>query len=555
MLKEIIIKDFAIIDRLEQSLGPGLSCLTGETGAGKSILVDAISVVLGGKAGPEYLREGGDASVEASFDVSGLPGVLARLDDLGMRQGGELILRRVLASSGRGRAYINGSLANLSALQELGDRLVDIHGQHEHQSLLKIESHLDLLDSFCRLTVKAGEYRLAYQRLFEQKKRLDSLRALSRERAQRLDLLEFQRREIDEAQLVPGEEDDLLNQRARLMHADRLRALSDAALHGLKDMDGSALALLGEAVKSVREIASVAPDQAGCLSMLESAEVSISEASSYLRDFGGTLEADPERLSEVEGRLELVARLKKKYGSDITEVLRFREAVDAELSSIGRSEDELTDLTPRIASLEAELVKLAGELTLARHEGAKGFCGKVEKELAGLGMVKARFDVRFDTLAAPGTRGVEKAEFMFSANQGEPARPLAKIASGGELSRVMLVLKVILAKADSVPVLIFDEVDSGVGGATAGAVGRKLREAASGRQVLCITHLPQIASLAEEHYKVEKEAKGGRTSVRVTRLDKEERVKEIARMLGGDEGSATASAHAKELVRQGESNG
>jgi len=555
MLKELIIKDFAIVDRLELRLGPGLSCLTGETGAGKSILVDAISVALGGKAGPEYMRPGKDATVEAYFDVSNLPDVRSRLEELGLAQDGELIIRRVLAQSGRGRAYVNGSMANLAALQELGDRLVDIHGQHDHQSLLKVDAHTGLLDSYCSLGDKVEEYRVFYARLSEQKKKLEALKGLSRERAHRLDLLVFQKNEIDGAELVPGEEESLLSERNRLMHADRLKSLAGAALDGLKDSEASALSLIGDAVKAVREIASLAPEQTDCLKMLESAGVSVSEACAALRDFEGGLEADPERQSGVEARLDLTARLRKKYGESVEDVLEYRETIEAELATIENSEEEMDGLGSLIGRTEAELMTVGTELGRGRAEGAKGFAGKVEGELSGLGMGKARFEVKLDRLPAPGPKGLEKAEFMFSANPGEPPRPLSKVASGGELSRVMLALKVVLARADRVPTLVFDEVDSGVGGVTAGAVGRKLREAASGRQVLCITHLPQIASLAEEHFTVEKHVQGGRTTVRVKRLDKDVRVKEIARMLGGEAGSATASAHAEELVRQGESHG
>ena len=555
MLKELVISDFAIIGRLELSLGPGLSCLTGETGAGKSILVDAIAVALGGRAAPELVRAGRDGSVEAAFDISGMPGLRARLEALGLDKGDDLIIRRILATSGRGRVYVNGSLSSLSTLQEIGEGLVDIHGQHEHQSLLRVDAHMGLLDSYCSLTEKADGCRAVYARFMEGKKRAETLKALAKGRADRLDLLMFQGREIDEAALAPGEEEALGVERGRLLHADRLKSLSEAARDGLKDREGSALSIIGQAVKAAREIVSLAPEMADCLRLLESAHVSVDEACSYLRDFGGSLEADPGRLSEIEGRLDAIGRLKKKYGGSIEDALRYREAIGKEVLSIEDSEDESARLDSLIAGLEAEVLERGRALSEARREGARGFCRGMEAELAGLGMAKARFEVRFDDLPAPGPGGLERAEFMFSANPGEPPRPLARIASGGELSRVMLALKVILAHADGVPTLIFDEVDSGVGGATAGAVGRKLREASAGRQVLCATPLPQVASLAEEHYAVLKDVQGQTTSVRVRRLNKEERVKEIARMLGGGEGSLTASAHAEELVRRGESDG
>ena len=552
MIKELVIKNFAIIDRLDISFGPGLSCLTGETGAGKSILVDAISVALGGKASPAMTGPGEDGVVEAAFDISGLPEVKERLIERGLDGGDELIIRRVVSASGRGKAYVNSSLANLSLLQEIGDLLVDMHGQHDHQSLLKADSHLGLLDSYLSLTKDAEMYRAGYDRLEFMRKRRDELTADGRERARRIDLLRFQKDEIDKAGLAPGEEEELKAERAKLLHADRLRAWADSALDLLKDSDAPALSLVGDALKAVGEIAEIVPEQAECRGLLEGAEVSISEACSSLRAFAGSLEADPERLDKVEGRLDLLSRLKKKYGEDIGEVLLYQATITEELSGLEGGEGDLARLDAEIEEADVSLKKAAAGLRQARMEGATGFSGKVLEELKGLGMPKARFEAGFEALGRPGPRGFDRVEFLISANPGEALKPLSKVASGGELSRVMLALKVILARADRVPTLIFDEVDSGVGGLTAGAVGRKLREVAGGRQVLCITHLPQIASLAAEHYLVEKTVHDGRTRASVRKLDMEGRVREVARMLGGEEGSSTASAHAEELVRQGE---
>jgi len=549
VLKELVIKDFAIIDRLELSFGPGLSCLTGETGAGKSILVDAISVLLGGKAGPEYLRDGAEASVEGSFDIAGQPELADFLEGQGYAPEGDLIIRRVF-SAGRGKAYVGGSLANIQMIQEIGNFLVDLHGQHEHQSLLRVDSHMGLLDSYCSLGGRAAEYAGTYTELGALKRRLAGLEGMERERARRLDLLMFQKDEIDKVAPVPGEEDELKAERARLMHADRLRALTEASIEGLKDSDVSALSLLGEALKAAREMESLVPSQAETCKLIESAAALADEACSRLRDFGRSLDPDPARLSEVEERLDSLARLRKKYGETASEILEYREKINAELMGLEGSEAEISSLREAIKKSEAGTLELARGLTEARLSGAEGFCKKVEEELSGLGMEKARFLVQFKAQDEPGPRGMEKAEFLLSANPGETPKPLVKIASGGELSRVMLALKVILSRADDVPTLIFDEVDSGVGGRTAGALGRKLKEAASGRQVLCITHLPQVASQAKEHFLVEKEMVGGRTRVGLRRLDGEERVKEVARMLGG-EGSKAASAHAAELVERG----
>ncbi len=554
MIKDLVVKEFAIIDRLEIALSPGLTCLTGETGAGKSILVDAISVALGGRAGSEALRPDKDTEVQAAFDIKALPALKARLEELGLLDGDELILRRVISPSGRGKAYINGSLANISTLQEVGNFLVDIHGQHEHQSLLKVDRQMDLLDAYCGLAAGLEDYAGRYTSLAALRKRLDSLTSRSRERAQRLDLLRFQIREIDEAAPVPGEEETLASERAQLTHAERLRLLAESSIDALRNSERSAASLLGEAQKAVREIASIVPGEAGTLRLVENALVSVDEASSALRRFAGSLEPDPERLSAIEERLDTLAKLKKKYGSTLEDVLAYRESAGAELDGLEGSEYEVEGLEKEITESAAGLEESATRLSEGRAKGAAGLSRKVEAELSGLGMKKARFEVSFEPLASLGPRGAERAEFLISANPGEPPRPLAKVASGGELSRVMLALKVVLARADSVPTLIFDEVDSGVGGTTATEVGKKLKEASLGRQVLCITHLPQIASVANAHFLVEKTAQGGRTKVAVRRLDKEERVREVARMLGG-EGSKTASAHAEELVRRGELHG
>lgn len=550
MLRELVISDFAIIGHLNLEFGQGLSCLTGETGAGKSILVDAISILLGGKAGAEALRTGAEtALIEGAFNVKGIDAVGARLAELGLEQDGELIIRRMI-SPGRGKVYINGSLANIATLQEIGDLLVDIHGQHEHQSLLNTGAHLGLLDSFCSLTEDVSKYGELYVRFQELSREAAEIREGERDRARRLDLLLFQKDEIDRAAPSVDEEASLVAERARLVHADRLRGIATAVLGWLSDSDSSALAQVGEAVKGVREIVSLVPEQSGLLDLAGSAEISLSEACLSLRAFLDSVEENPERLDEVAGRLDLLARLKKKYGETVEDIIGFRESLDAEISAIENTGKDLSGIEGMIKDTEIGLTVAAARLTVARKDGATGLSKRVEAELSALGMGKARFEVKLSPLPAPGPRGCEKAEFMISANPGEAPKPLSKVASGGELSRVMLAIKVVLSRVDALPTLIFDEVDSGVGGETATSVGKKLREAAEGRQVLCITHLPQVASMADEHFVVEKTTSGGRTEVVVRKLSRRERVDEIARMLGGA-GLKTASAHAEELVRQG----
>jgi DNA repair protein RecN (Recombination protein N) len=438
----------------------------------------------------------------------------------------------------------------MATLQEIGDMLVDIHGQHEHQSLLNVGAHLGLLDSFCSLSEDVSIYGALYSRFSDLSREAAEIREGERERARRFDLLLFQRDEIDQAALSPGEEGSLVAERTRLVHADRLRGIASTVLVMLSDSDTSALAQVGEAVKGVREIAALVPEQSGLVELAGSAEISLREACSSLRAFNDSVEEDPERLEEVAGRLDLIARLKKKYGETVEDIIRFRESLDAEISVIENTGKDLSEIEGMIKDTEAGMKAAAARLTAARNKGASGLSRRVEDELSALGMSKVRFDVRLAPLTAPGPRGCEKAEFLISANPGEAPKPLSKVASGGELSRVMLAIKVVLSRVDELPTLIFDEVDSGVGGETATSVGKKLREAAAGRQVLCITHLPQIASMADEHFMVEKTASGDRTEVAVRKLSRRERVDEIARMLGGA-GLKTASAHAEELVRQG----
>lgn len=551
MLRELVINNFAIVDRLELSLGPGLTCLTGETGAGKSILVDAIGFILGARPVAGCVRDGEETSVEAQFDVAGMPGIVSLLEGQGIGGSDELVIRRVVSPGGRGRVFVNGTLASVGTLQELGDGLVDMHGQHEHQSLLKVDRHMELFDEYCKLGGLRSDCGSAHARLSGVITRLAELSGRERERARREDLLRFQVQDIDAAGLVAGEDFELGEERSRLVHADRLRTLSQLALDGLRDSERPALAMLKDAEKALGEIASLVHAQSEPLRLVESASISVAEACASLRDFAGGLESDPERLASVDDRLELIKSLKKKYGDTIEDIQGYRDIAAAELSGIERSGEEAHALEKDAVRAQGELVSAASALTEARMSGSARFALQVQAELADMGMPKAVFDVRFTPLERPGPKGGEKAEFMFSANPGKEPLPLVRTASGGELSRVMLALKVVLASEDSVPTLVFDEVDSGVGGVTAGAVGRKLRAAAEGRQVLCITHLPQIASLAREHYTVEKRMEGGGVKVRVASLGKQERVAELARMLGGD-GSATASAHAEELVRQGE---
>lgn len=568
MLRELNIKNFAIIDRLRVEFGEGLNVFTGETGAGKSIIVDALNLALGERASADLIRTGCDeAVVEAAFglDSRASGDVLGLLKEQGIEAepGGDIIVRRVIASSGKNKVYINGSLATLSTLASIGAMLADIHGQHEHQSLLSPERQLEMLDAFGglgHLREKAGQVAAG---LRERRQELAVLEAGERERAQREDILRFQKNEIEAARLAPGEDAALVAEQTVLANAERLSMLASAAADALYTAEGSVLSDLKKAIGSLKEISSIDPRLAPVLELLESAYAQVNEAAREVSAYAERVEFDPARLEEVRDRLDLIQRLKKKYGGSIEEVIAFGEKVGEELIKIERGSDDAERLRVEIEALRTELTAIVHDLTKKRTSAARELEQKVEVELAHLGMKKTKFSVRItqeagddttDGLRA-GPNGSDRVEFLISPNPGEEPRSLAKTASGGELSRIMLALKTILVAGDSIPTLVFDEVDAGIGGAVAEEVGRKLRSISGKRQVFCITHLPQIASMADRHYGVSKTIKKERTSTEVTLLDKKERVDEIARMLAGKTITEATLRHAAEMIERAAAGG
>ncbi len=563
MLKELHIKNLAIIDQLKVEFGPGLNVFTGETGAGKSIVVDALNLALGERASTELIRSGcEEAVVEAAFGLNGLGSsvVTALLAEQGIETGpGEdLIIRRVISSVGKNKVYINGSLATLSTLAAAGEHLADIHGQHEHQSLLSLERQMDLLDSFGGHGKERDAIALAYAKLHELRRELAALETGEREKAQREDLLRHHVNEIEAARLAEGEDEKLADEQKILANSEKLSNLAHAADEALYSSEGSALSAIKRAVTSVREIASIDNRLAPLLELLESGKAQIDEAARELSSYAERVEFDPKRLEEIGDRLDLVRKLKKKYGTSITEIIAFGQKAAEDLKKIERSGEEMERLRKEITGVRDDLTKTARALTKKRTAAAADLEKKVESELGHLGMKKTRFVVRIvqdpgddttDGLKA-GPRGADRIEFLISPNPGEEPRPLAKIASGGELSRIMLALKTILAAGDSIPTLVFDEVDAGIGGAVAEEVGKKLKKVAGDRQVFCITHLPQIASLASRHYGVLKTVKKERTLTEVRLLEDRERVDEIARMLGGKTITETTLTHAAEMIER-----
>jgi DNA repair protein RecN (Recombination protein N) len=564
MLKELNIKNFAIIDQLRVEFAPGLNVFTGETGAGKSIVVDALNLALGERANADLIRTGcQEAVVEAAFELNhdGTAEVKAMLTEQGIRMdaGEDLIVRRVLSSSGKNKVYINGSLANLATLAALGANLADIHGQHEHQSLLSLERQMELLDSFGGLTGLREELADTYRRLQDIRKELAEREAGERDRAQREDLLRHQKNEIEAATLKPGEDEGLANEQKILANSEKLAGLSRAADEELYTSDGSVLSGLKKAITNLREIAAIDERLAPALELCEAGRAQIEEAAREVSSYTDRMEFDPLRLEQIGDRLDLIQKLKKKYGDTIPEILAFGGKASAELERMERSTEEIERLKTEIRTVKSGLTATAQELTKRRNTAARELEKKIEAELAHLGMKKTVLSVQItqdsgdDTLDGHkvGPRGADRIEFLISPNPGEEPKPLAKIASGGELSRTMLAFKTILVEGDSIPTLVFDEVDAGIGGAVAEEVGRKLKRVAAKRQVFCITHLPQIASMATSHYGVAKSVKSDRTSTEVRLLGKKERVDEIARMLGGKTITEATVKHAEEMIERG----
>lgn len=557
MLLELHVENFALIDRLDLALGPGLNVLTGETGAGKSIIVDAIEVALGGRASADYVRSGEDKSViQVLFDINGNRDVLTRLEQLGLEPPGDglLLLSREVLRSGRSSCRINGRLVTAAMGKEVTQLLVDIHGQHEHQSLVRPEYQLELLDYFGgpELQSLRGEVKALYERWQEIKGELRGLQGDSKERARRMDLLRFQVEEIDAAGLRPGEEEELAAERQVLAYGERLKEITGRAyalLHTGSPSQPSLLDLLGKLAGELREAARYDPSLDNLAGEIQGSWYQLAESARDLRRYEEGLQLNPQRLAEVEQRLQELSRLRRKYGDTIEEILRYRQEAAAEMERLTGAEETVLALEAERGGLEARLKELAAQLSGLRQQAAGELCRRVVTELAALGLERAQFIINL-AREDIGPRGQDRAEFLLSSNEGEPVKPLGRVASGGEISRVMLGIKTILAHADAVPTVIFDEIDAGVGGRATVTVAERLAVLASKRQVICITHLPQIASVGDHHFKIFKVVDSGRTKTLIVPLGPEERAEELARMMGGDPGGTTLQ-HAREMLEAG----
>ncbi|UCE71710.1 MAG: DNA repair protein RecN [Nitrospiraceae bacterium] len=561
MLRELHIRDFSIIDSAAVEFGKGFTVLTGETGAGKSIIINALSLALGERAASEYVRSGTkEAVVEALFDLPSKKSsslTVRALKELGIEAEDGLILKRIVSSQGKNRAFINSSMANVQTLIEISRGMIDIHGQYEHQSLLSPENQLDLLDLFGGLTKEREAVATAYEALAALKNRIQKLEEQDKERAQRLDILGYQINEIESASLTPGEEEELAAEEKILGSAGHLAEVANQAYDILYASESACLPNLSTIIDNLREITKIDTAAVDSLKSAEEALSLLEEAGYFLRDYKDSVEFNPQRLEHIQERLESVKALKRKYGSSIQEVLEFRDKAAMEHEALHHSEETLGTLKEELEEQKQSFTHMAKDLSKKRQAVARKVESEVVKQLAQLSMPDTQFSIVIeqhpgnDTLNGlqAGSSGIDSIEFMISPNIGEELKPLAKIVSGGELSRIMLALKGIMAKGDKIPVLVFDEIDAGIGGKTAETVGKKLRALSKNHQVICITHLPQIASYADRHLKIEKQVVGKRTVVRIECLDKKERTSEVARMLSG-ELSEVSLKHAKELLQK-----
>ncbi|HSU12802.1 DNA repair protein RecN [Longimicrobium sp.] len=553
MLSELRIRNFALIDRLSVRLGPGLNVLTGETGAGKSIIVGALSLLLGERASSEVVRSGEDrASIEGVFEVDGREDLARLLDERGIdADDGVIVLKREVAAEGRSRAWVNGSPATASLLGEIGRMLVDLHGQHEHQTLLRRDEQRAILDAYAGTGDLVARVRAAHGALADLRREVADLERRRREALQRADFLRFQADEIEKAALKPGEEDALEDEARRLSHSEELTSLSAQLYDAVTGSDRSILGELGHLSRAVDHLIRIDPAQEGVRELYDTAYYTLQELGERMERYAQTVEHDPRRLDEIRRRQDVIFRLRTKYGGTVDEVLQIGAAARQELDLADGADFELGALQKRMGHAADELARLAAELTERRTEAAARLAEEVSAVLPDLGMTGGRFEVARLPLAEPSAFGAEEIEFRVSLNRGFEPRALSFVASGGEMSRIMLALKTILARLDAIPTLVFDEVDAGIGGRVALQVGDKMREVAAGHQVFAITHLPQIASRATTHLLVSKHERDGRTATEVAMLEDHGRVREIARMLGGDPESAVSLEHARELLERG----
>lgn len=568
MLQELSIRNLAVIESVRLSFHNGFHVLTGETGAGKSIIIDALGLIAGGRGASDLVRFGQDkAEIEALFDVPSDHPVWEVLEGIGLTAAADehLIIRRELSVQGKSVSRVNGQLVNLSTLREAGERLINIHGQHEHQSLLKAEEHIRWLDLFGgqELEEIRSAYSAAYGEYIRIHKELAALREAEKQALQMQDLYRFQVEEIAEAQLKSGEDECLAEEKSKLGNAEKLYQNVNDSYEAL-NAGGKALDLVRRAVLKLQDIVQFDAGLGPVLEQMQSAFYQLEDAAFQLRDYRDSVEFNPERLNEIEDRLSLISSFRRKYGENVEEILRYLEKVRQELAVLDHKEERQQELEGRLARQERECVRLALKLSGQRASAGLRLSAAIEAELKELHMERTVFHVQIGRQEDPKgvtvdgstvrlTRsGIDQVEFLIAPNPGEPLRGLGKIASGGELSRMMLAMKSIFAKVDRIPVLVFDEVDTGVSGRAAQAIAERMARLSADCQVFSITHLPQVACMADAHYYISKAVEDGRTFTRVKDLDTAERAEELARMLGGVEITETTLSHALEMLAMAE---
>ncbi|AMV67916.1 DNA repair protein RecN [Pediococcus damnosus] len=557
MLQELVIRNFAIIEKLNIEFNSGMTVLTGETGAGKSIIIDAVGLLAGGRGSTDFIRKGAKKTVlQGMFSLSKNSETLELLDQYGIDHADPtLILQREIQASGRNVCRINGSLVNTTILKQIGETLIDIHGQNEHQELMQADKHLGMLDEYARVEVQPllKRYQTYFERYQTLKKKFDQKKAHEKEWVQRVDMLKFQVKEIEDANLQAGEEEQLNSEKEHLENFQKISTTLQAAQTVLESSDETSGAIdsTGEAMNGLREIEELDDNYKSISETISSAYYQLQDAASEISSELDGMEWDEGRLDQIEKRLEEIYQLKRKYGDTVEQILSYDDKVSTELHNMIDLESDEGQMGTQLGDLKTKLDKLAKQLTLARQKAAKQLKKDVHAQLKQLYMDKTEFEVHFDTSQPVKFKstGVDSVEFYLRTNPGEKMSSLTRIASGGELSRIMLALKTIFAESQGVTSIIFDEVDTGVSGRVAQAIAEKIKLIASYSQVLCITHLPQVAAEADHQFFVAKVVKDGRTETKLTYLNKDGWVQELARMLAGSTVTKLSIQHAKELLK------
>ena len=556
MLNQLSVRNVAVIDKLDINLHDGVSVLTGETGAGKSIIIDSINMILGDRANKELVRYGTDkAVVQAVFDAPKSVINILEENDIYVEDETVIITRQV-TKEGKSVARINGMVVTLNILREISDRLINIHGQHDNQALLTPIRHITFLDAYADNEEYINQYKDILSKKREIEKKISSLEMDEQEKMQRIDLLEYQVKEIKKASLEKDEEDDLREQRDIYTNAEQITKSVNEAYMNLYEGDEiqSAYDGISIAVNEISQISDLNPQLKSIYDTLNEIMYSLEDTAHEIKEFGETVEFDEQALNEIEERLDLISRLKRKYGNSIEEILEYLKKAESELNDIKLSDERTNELKEELKNITKELKEKGNVLTQRRENAAKVLEENIEKSLHELNMEKSKFKVNIENDGTFYDNGMDKVEFLISTNPGEPLKPLVKIASGGELSRVMLAIKSILADSDGVDTMIFDEIDTGVSGKAAMSIAKKLAVIAKNKQVICITHLPQLTAMADNHYLIQKNTDGELASTTLKELDEEGRELELARIIDGGEVTELALSHAKQMLENAKNN-